>query len=168
MNVEFLNFQNMATNQNMNNGVFARFYDKAVKTGNMKKNGLPEFENKLYIEIKVRDERDVFDQPATTEHIKRFAVEYSRYLNEKKEKREGTPLELFAFLTPAQIESCHFRGVFSVESLAKMSEEQARNLCLQEEKYSIIVYFLCFDELIRSTASVFCLQVHRLSLHQAF
>jgi len=131
----------MATNQNINNGVFARFYDKTVKTGNIKKNGLPEFENRLYVEIKVRDQRDVFDQPANQEHIRRFAIEYSRYLNEKKQKKEGTPLEMFAFLSPNQIESCALRGIFSVEKLAQMQNEEARSLGLKEEK-DLAIQFL--------------------------
>jgi len=134
MSVEFLSFQNMAANQNENKGVFARFYDKTVKTGNIKENGLPEFENKLYIEIKIRDERDVFDQPANQEHIKRFAFEYQRYLNEKQKTKDGTALEMFAFLEPSQIESCHLRGVFTLEDLEKLKDEQARDLGISQEK----------------------------------
>lgn len=134
MSMEFLNFQNMTSIENENKGVFARFYDKAVKTGNILKNGLPEFEQKLYIEIKIRDERDVFDQPATQEHIKRFSAEYNRYLTEKEKKKQGTSLKLFSFLSSDQIESCYFRGIFSVEDLSALSDEAAQNLGLSEEK----------------------------------
>lgn len=134
MSVEFLNFQDMAINQNENRGVFARFYDKSVKTGNIKKNGMPEFANKLYIEIRIKDERDVFDQPATAEHIKRFAVEYNKYLSEKKEIGRGTPLSSFAFLSAEQIESCKFRNIFSVEALAALDDEKAKELDLNMEK----------------------------------
>ncbi len=134
MSIEFLNFQNMAANQNENKGVFARFYDKAVKTGNLQKNGLPEFEQKLYIEIKVRDQRDVFDQPATIEHIKRFSAEYNRYLSEKEKMKKGTALELFSFLSKGQLESCKFRGIYSVEELSTLSDEKAQNLGLSEER----------------------------------
>lgn len=124
----------MATKQDENKGVFARFYDKSVKTGNVQKNGLPEFEEKLYIEIRVRDERDVFDQPATSEHIKRFSAEYNRYLNEKERIKKGTSLKLFAFLSPQQLESCQIRGIFSVEDLGALSDEAAQNLGLTEER----------------------------------
>lgn len=134
MSIEFYNFQNALVNQNANNGVFARFYDKAVKTGNILKNGLPEFEKKLYIEIRIRDERDVFDQPATVNHINRFATEYNRYLNQKEKLKKGTPLEMFAFLSAEQIESCHFRGIYCVEDLATLTDESARNLNISEEK----------------------------------
>lgn len=134
MSVEFLSFENAVTNQNANNGVFARFYDKAVKTGNVLENGLPEVEKKLYIEIRVRDQRDVFDQPATVNHINRFATEYNRYLNQKEKLKKGTPLEMFAFLSADQVESCHFRGIYCVEDLANIADVTARNLNISEEK----------------------------------
>ena len=141
MSIEFYNFQNALTNQNANNGVFARFYDKAVKTGNVLENGLPEVEKKLYIEIRVRDQRDVFDQPATVNHINRFATEYNRYLNQKEKLKKGTPLEMFAFLSTDQIESCHFRGIYCVEDLSSITDETARNLNISEEK-SLAIDFL--------------------------
>ena len=141
MSVEFLSFENAVTNQNSNNGVFARFYDKAVKTGNVLENGLPEVEKKLYIEIRVRDQRDVFDQPATVNHINRFATEYNRYLNQKEKLKKGTPLEMFAFLSADQVESCHFRGIYCVEDLSSITDETARNLNILEEK-SLAIDFL--------------------------
>jgi len=134
MGIEFSNFENAVSRQRENSGVFARFYDKVVRTGNIKANGLPEFETKLYIEIKIRDERDVFDQPASANHIERFSAEYNRYLREKKEAEKGTPLSQFAFLSPGQIESCKFRGIFSVEALAEMNDNKAAQLDLMEEK----------------------------------
>ena len=138
MGIDFANFENSVANQNK--GVFARFYDKFVRTGNIKSNGLPEFETKLYIEIKVRDERDIFDQPASAEHIERFSAEYNRYLKEKKEAAKGTPLTEFAFLSLEQIESCKLRGIFSVEALAGLDEKKATALDLAEEKKQAKVF----------------------------
>ena len=134
MGFDFSNFENAVLQQRQNSGVFARFYDKAVRTGNIKANGLPEFETKLYIEIKIKDERDVFDQPASVEHIERFSGEYNRYLKEKKEAGKGTPLNQFAFLSEEQIECCKFRGIFSVEVLAALEDKKAEELDLTEEK----------------------------------
>ncbi len=136
MGIEFLNFENTTLLQNKNKGVFARFYDKPIRTGNIKENGLPEFENRLYVEIKIKDERDVFDQPANMQHIARFPAEYNRYLHEKKEALNGTPLNQFAFLDLEKIEACKIRGIFSVEALAQLSDEVAQQLDLCEEKKS--------------------------------
>lgn len=134
MGFDFSNFENAVSPQRQNSGVFARFYDKQVRTGQIKPNGLPEFETKLYIEIKIKDERDVFDQPASVEHIERFGAEYNRYLKEKKEILKGTPLHQFAFLSPDQIECCRLRGVYTVEVLAELNNEAAEQLDLTEEK----------------------------------
>ena len=140
MGIEFSNFENAAGMQNANNGVFARFYDRVVKTGELKENGMPVFESKLYIEIKIRDERDVFDQPAGADHIRRFEKEYQRYKNEKKELEKGTPLNQFALLSLEQIESCRFHGIFTIEALAKLEWEKAKSLELEKEKQLAITF----------------------------
>ena len=140
MGIEFSHFENAVSRQSENSGVFARFYDKAVKTGNIKPNGLPEFETKLYVEIKIRDERDVFDQPASVEHIERFSAEYNRYLKEKQEMGQGTPLNQFAFLSVEQIETCRLRGIFSVEALAAMDDKKANALDLNDAKEAAGVF----------------------------
>ncbi len=134
MSVEFSMFQSAVSSQNTNNGVFARFYDRYVKTGEMLKNGLPEFKTKLYVEIKVKDQYDVFDQPAEEIHIRRFPKAYEMYLHEKKELQSGTPLFLFAFLDQGQIETCRFRGIYTVEKLASLNDLDAKNLGLEKEK----------------------------------
>lgn len=140
MGIEFSHFENAVSRQSENSGVFARFYDKPVQTGNIKKNGLPEFKTKLYVEIKVRDERDVFDQPAGVEHIERFSAEYNKYLRQKQETGKGTPLTLFAFLDAGQIECCHLRGIFSVEDLAALEDKKADMLGLKDEKKSACLF----------------------------
>ncbi len=134
MSVEFSMFQSAVSSQNKNNGVFARFYDRYVKTGNILKNGLPEFQSKLYVEIKVKDQYDVFDQPAEKKHIERFFEAYQKYKEQKKEIQNGTPLSMFAFLDKAEIESCEFRGIYTVEKLAGLSDETAQELGLEKEK----------------------------------
>lgn len=134
MSVEFSMFQSAVAPQNRNNGVFARFYDRYVKTGQMLKNGLPEYQSKLYVEIKVKDQYDVFDQPAEAQHIERFRESYEKYLREKEELKDGTPLSMFAFLDQSQIESCRFRGIYTVEKLGALNEADAQKLGLLKEK----------------------------------
>ena len=141
MSFEFSNFQNSLLPQNQNNGVFARFYDKYVKTGEVQSNGLPKFEKKLYVEIKMRDQHDVFDQPATEEHEKRFERAYQLYLQGRQQMKDGTPLEMFSFLSLEQIECCHLRGIFNVEKLSALDAKTAKNLDLQVEK-ELAVKFL--------------------------
>ena len=46
----------------------------------------------------------------------------------------GTPLEQFAFLTAAEIESLKVRGVFTVEALANLPADKAEQLELEHER----------------------------------
>lgn len=132
--MDFMTFQNMLQNGNRQEGVSARFYDKAVKTGEVNKNGLPIFINRCFVEIRIKDNNcEVFDQPATKEKINRFPVEYARYQLGKKQVKEGTPLEQFAFLTASEIESLKVRGIFTVEELAQLDKAKAEQLELFKE-----------------------------------
>lgn len=134
MDIDFSTFQSMINNSTTENGVLARFYDRAVATGEVAKNGLPVFKEVMYVEIRVRDQNDVFDQPADSTHLKRFPVEYNRYLLEKKESEKGTPLAQFAFLTVSQLECCKYRGIFTVERLADLDDAKAKDIGLVKEK----------------------------------
>lgn len=134
MDIDFSTFQTMINNSKTESGVFARFYDRAVSTGDISENGLPVFKETMYVEIRVRDQSDVFDQPADESHVRRFPVEYNRYLLEKKESEKGTPLAQFAFLTVSQLESCKYRGIFTVERLAELEDTKAKDIGLVKEK----------------------------------
>lgn len=134
MDMDFSLFQQVAANSNDERNVAARFYDKAVKTSKVAENGMPIFEDVTYIEIRIKDNStEVFNQPATEEKIRRFPREYALYKLAKEKKKDGTPLEQFAFLTVAEIETCQSRGIFTVEDLAALDGEKAKFLCLQNE-----------------------------------
>lgn len=133
--MDFVAFQNTLQNNNQQDGVIARFYDKAVKTNDITKDGLPVFINKCFVEIRIKDNNcEIFDQPATPDKINRFPIEYARYQLQKKQVSDGTPLEQFAFLTVAEIESLKIRGIFTVEALAKLEKDKASQLELTKEK----------------------------------
>ena len=133
--MDFSTFENMIHNHNPQEGVIARFYDKAVKTGEMSENGLPIFKNRCFVEIRIKDNNcEIFDQPATEEKIRRFPIEYARYQLGKKKIETGTPLEQFAFLTAAEIESLKVHGIFTVEMLAELGKEKALELGISKEQ----------------------------------
>ena len=120
--------------QKKEDGTFARFYQKFVKTGVVLENGLPEYKEKIYIEIRTRGDSDVADRPATEDDIRRFAREYAFFQAKKERMKDGTPLNQFAFLSAPQIEACNMRGICTVEDLAKLTEQQALELNLTDEK----------------------------------
>lgn len=133
MDADFAMFQRLINNKT-EDGVFARFYNRAIKTDNVKENGLPEFVNRVYVEIRIRDNNDVVDRRATKEDFERFPVEYNRFMLEQKQIESGTPLNQFAFLDAAQLENCKYRGVFTVETLAGLDDDKVKLLGLTEER----------------------------------
>lgn len=135
MDADFAMYQKLLSEQDQNSNVVARFYDRWIKTDRLGKDGLPIFETKTFIEIRIRDNTtEVYDQPATEEKKKRFPLEFSRYQIEKKQVENGTPLEMFAFLDAGEVASLKVRGIFTVETLAELKEEYVKNLGLEREK----------------------------------
>lgn len=128
MDMDFDMFQQLldSAKNKSDNTVAARFYDRLIKSDKLDENGLPVFDTVCFVEIRMRDCHDVFDQPADADKIQRFPTEYNRYLLAKKQVEKGAPLDQFAFLTAAEIETLKFRGIFTVEALAGLDEEKAR------------------------------------------
>lgn len=134
--MDFATYQNLIdqTKQHCDDGVIAKFYDRLIKTDQTTKDGLPIFKSICYCEIRLRDNTsEVFDQPADSDKINRFPVEYARYKLKQSKAKEGTPLEEFAFLRGCEIEACKYRGIFSIEALAELSDEHAKELGLKDE-----------------------------------
>lgn len=129
--MDFASYQKLIE-QNKKGGdenVCARFYDKAVKTEQTSRNGMPVFKTVCYCEIRIRDNTtEIYDQPADEDKKKRFPIEYARYQLSKKQAENGTPLEQFAFLTAAEIETCRYRGILTIEKLSELTTEQATKL----------------------------------------
>ena len=121
-------------NQRSENNVFAKFHNKWVKTGNIKENGLPEFVEKLYIQIKIKGNTDVSDRPAEETDLMRFPREYAYFKNKAEKLKQGTPLNQFAFLTAPEIEECDNKGILTVEDLAGLTDEQAKSINMVQAK----------------------------------
>ncbi|MBQ7660168.1 MAG: hypothetical protein IJS26_05500 [Alphaproteobacteria bacterium] len=131
---DFAIFNNMIQRRGKDEGVFARFYPKFVKTGVMLESGLPEYKERLYIEIRMRGCADITDRAADDNDLRRFAQEYAFYQAKKEKMKTGTPLNQFAFLSAPQIEACNLRGICTVEDLANITDDQAKALNLTDEK----------------------------------
>lgn len=142
MDADFSMFQDLLNNSKGEEGVTARFYDRSVKTSKINDNGMPVFENVTFVEIRMRNNyTDVYDQPVDPDKIRRFPAEYQRYQLERKQVENGTPLNQFAFLDAAQIDSLKVRGIFTVEALADLTAEQAVQLNITQE-HELAVKFL--------------------------
>lgn len=134
MDMDFNLFRQVADNAEDERNVAARFYDKAVKTEEITAGGLPVFKNVTYVEIRLKDNStEVFNQPATSEKIKRFPREYALYCQSKAKIENGTPINQFAFLTAAEVATCQNRGIWTIESLAALAPQKALDLGLSDE-----------------------------------
>lgn len=133
--MDFTTFEKIAAGSSSEEGVAARFYDRAVKTDILSADGLPKFKMQCFCEIRIKDNNsEVYDQPVTEDKIRRFPAEYARYQLAKKEVEKGTPLQQFAFLDAAEIESLKMHGIFTVEALAELNDIRARELGLDGER----------------------------------
>ena len=132
--LDFAMFNSFLQNDGSNAGVFARFFDKWVKTGNILETGLPEYKEKLYVEIRVKNSSDIPVRPADENDIRRFPREYAFYKAKKEKRKEGTPLNQFAFLSIPQLEACEIRGICTIEQLAGLTDEQVKELNLSDAK----------------------------------
>ena len=140
--MDFAIFEKAAKDGNSEDGVIARFYDRAVKTDTLSSDGLPKFKLQCFCEIRIKDNNsEVYDQPATEEKIRRFPAEYARYCLAKKQVESGTPLEQFAFLDAAEIASLKLRGIHTVEDLTHLDNFHAEELDLTKEK-SLAIKFV--------------------------
>ena len=139
--LDFAMFNSFVQSGQKEEGVYARFFDKWVKTGNIQENGIPEYVERVYIEIKVKNSTDTPVRPATEEDIRRFPREYAFYMNQKKKKVDGTPLNMFAFLNVPQLEVCQIKGITTIEELAALDDEKATAFSLTGAK-SLALKFL--------------------------
>lgn len=131
---DFLMFQSFLNGEKKEKGVVASFYNKFVRTGRFLENGLPEFETKVFIKIRIVNSVDEVDRPADEADIQRFSREYALFQLKNEKNLKGTPLNLFAFLSPAQIACCEFRNVFTLEDLIELDENKAEALGLMQER----------------------------------
>ena len=60
--------------------VIARFYERAVKTGKISDNGLPEIKLVPFVEIRIQDTNDVVDRPAKEGDFIKIDVEGNGFL----------------------------------------------------------------------------------------
>ncbi|MDD4519893.1 MAG: hypothetical protein PHI50_03295 [Alphaproteobacteria bacterium] len=123
-----------ATKTKENEGIYARFYDRVIKTNKIDEAGFPIFETCLYVEIKMKDNTtEIFNQRADKDKIKRFPLEYALYQQQKEQEHKGTPLSQYAFLSLSQIEALKARGIFTIQELSALEEEKVRQLGIQKE-----------------------------------
>jgi hypothetical protein len=106
------------------------FFDRAVvDKRESEKQGRQVHVNAAYCQILIpgcQNARVV--ERAGAEHRARFPAAWAAYEAKRQGLADGTPLEMWAYLTPAQVANLKVSGVFSVEHLAAVSDGNLPNI----------------------------------------
>jgi hypothetical protein len=110
-------------------GVFAAFYDEAIKDEQeTEKRGIPVFNEMVFINIKIPNSVDDVSRPATDADKRRFPQSWQAYQTGKEPIESGFPLEEWPQLTVSELKVCHAVGVKTVEQLANLADSGIHRL----------------------------------------
>lgn len=100
------------------------FYERAVlNRARSEADGVARYDNREYVRILVPGQKlNVVDQPARDEHRKRFPRAYQAYREGREQRPEGTPIESWPYLTPAQVAELRALSILTVEQMAGLSD----------------------------------------------
>jgi len=89
--------------------------------------GRPIYEDKEFISIMVPgDKHNIVTREARVGDNRRFPKQYQNFKNNNEELVDGTPLEKWPLVSPAQVEEMKFFNVRTVEQLASISDSAAQ------------------------------------------
>ena len=89
--------------------------------------GRPVFDNVEHVRIMVPGNKDsIVHRPVTDEDKRRFSKQYEDWKTRGEVSLEGTPLEMWPWITRAQVEEMKFFNVRTVEQLSDMPDVHAQ------------------------------------------
>jgi hypothetical protein len=89
----------------------------------------PVFKEVDYIRIAIPGDRSTeIHRPVEDDDKRRFAARWKHYEATKTNPVNGQPLTEWPAISRAEVETCHYHGVRSIEELAALTEERARGL----------------------------------------
>lgn len=84
--------------------------------------GSPQYEDVIYVRIHPPGERlNIIDRPATVQDKQRFDMQWRQFQDNAPQTASGTPVDLLFPAKPSIAAALKASGVFTVESLAKLS-----------------------------------------------
>lgn len=106
-----------------------KFYKKAILHKPLsKENQRMMYVDADFIEIIIPGKRElIIDEIAHKAYKKRFKVDWEKYQAGAKVSKQGTPLDLWNGVTPAQVSELKYYNVTTVEELATMSDSTSTN-----------------------------------------
>lgn len=108
--------------------LYVLFYKGAVEDRNSSlEAGRPIYRDTEFIRIMVPgDKGNIIEREIREQDRQRFPRQYAAFKNEEEEFEQGTPLDKWNYLTPAQVEELKYFGIRTVEALAGVSDTHAQ------------------------------------------
>lgn len=130
---DYQDWVNLAKQQNDGNGhdsTFPIFFSKEVEDkGRTKVEGRPIFKMVDYVEIIIPgDKNNRPKKPVSDEHKKRWPMQWQAYQSNQQEVIDGTPINQWAYLTPARVAELRAIGCRTIESVANFDETHIKRL----------------------------------------
>lgn len=110
--------------------IFPRFYMKPVHNPfRSNAEGRPIYDDKEYVEINIGGDKNTqIDCRVTDEHRERWPTLYAKFKAGVEQAPDGTPLEQWALLSPAQVAEFKALHIYTVEAFAAVNDGQLRNM----------------------------------------
>lgn len=111
-------------NQNQaDQSLLVRFFHKTRKKKDQIAGGVPEFEEAVYVEIRIAGHRDPQAcRPATEADKKRFNRHYDAFMKRVELPQEGFPLAEWPLMNRTMVEELSFMSIKTVEQLASLND----------------------------------------------
>lgn len=119
------------------NNLLVMFYNKSVPNAlKSREQGRQINENKLYIKIQHPGETStVIDRPMKEEDKQRFRDQWSKFVHNRTQVPEGTPIDLLFPNYPAVADNLRGMGVFTIEQCAELSAHAIDNIGRGAQEY---------------------------------
>lgn len=110
--------------------IFPRFYLKAMhQEARSNAEGRPIYEDKEYVSISIGGDKNTqVDRKVSDEDRARWPTLYAKFKAGVEQAPDGTPLEQWALLSPAQVAEFKALHVYTVEAFAAVNDAQLRNM----------------------------------------
>lgn len=105
--------------------LIVRFEYRAIENRIRSANeGGKKYDNVLFVTIQAAGQRDTVEREATDEDKERFSRQYQGFLNKQETVVDGTPIEVWPVLSPAEVAELKYNKIYSIEQIANLPDSR--------------------------------------------